>query len=186
LSLASNLGMSNTAINHNIGCPTSTTHNRTTLTDLDRVYSNFATGAKVTNATWRTQFVNRMLNDNNYSPWRSGICPIVQQEASSLGKPAATATAFCNAAEWYAKGGSYQYGGSLPWTISWSGMDVTRLPVKSSPGGPVTSFRDFVYGDYVDGTTINSTAEQNAIATARTNAEHEALRPQIRSALMTW
>jgi hypothetical protein len=186
LSLASSIGMTNTAINHNIGCPTSTTHNRTTLSDLDRVYSNFAVGNQVTQATWRTQFVNRMLNDNNYSPWRTGFCPIVQQEAASLGKPSSTATSFCNAAEWYAKGGSYQYGGSLPWVISWSGMDVTRLPVKSSPTGPVTSFRDFVYGDYVDGTTINSTSEQNSIGTARNNAEHEALRPQIRSALLTW
>jgi hypothetical protein len=191
LNLASSIGMTKTTINHNIGCPTSTptaaTRNTTSLTDLDKIYNGFATGAQVTNATWRKQFVFRMVNDDWYTPWRANVmCPLAQQEAPKVGKSSATATAFCNAMEWYAKGGSYQYGGSIPANVSYSGMDVTRLPVKSTPGGAITGYRDYIYGSYQDGTNVSGQAEIDKISAANIKAEQEALRAYVNSALATW
>jgi hypothetical protein len=184
LSQASQLGMTSTAINHNIGCPTAATHNSTSLSDLDKVYEAYQNGTDINVAKWRTQFRNRMLNNSNYSAYYSSICPIVQQEATALGKPAITATNFCKRITWLAKGGSYQYGGSLPWTISWANGSLTSVPFKNSSGTVVPTY--YYYGDFVDNTTINSTAEQNAIGAARTKAYQEVLRPYIHAALQTW
>ncbi len=183
LAQASALGMTNTAINHNIGCPTAATHNRTSLADLDKIYESYQNGVDITAATWRTQFRARMLNNSNYSGFQSSICPIVNQEAAALGKSSAVATSFCNKMTWIAKGGSYQYGGSLPWTISWANGSLTSLPFKSA-GAVVPTY--YFYGDYVDNTQINSTSEQTAISNARGTAFQEAMRPYIHAALATW
>jgi len=184
LALASSIGMTSTAINHNIGCPTSTTHNVTTLSDLSRVYNGVDDGTLVTNATWLSRFKSRMLNQANYGGFKSSFCPLVNTEAAAMGKSSTVATNFCNAVRWYAKGGSYQYGGSLPYQISWSGLSVTGLPVKS--GGVISSYRDYIFGDFVDMTTINSSAESTAVSNARSQAYLEAMRAQIDHALATW
>ena len=183
LSYASALGLTSTAINHNIGCPTPATYNRTTLVDLGKVYEAFQNGTVTTNATWRTQFASRMLNQSNYAGFKSSICPIVQQEAAALGKSATVATNFCNAMTWIAKGGSYQYGGSLPYTVSWDGLSLTGVPYKSSG---VTTPKYFIFGEYVDGTQINSQSEADSINTARGKLYLEALRPYIHAALTGW
>src|SRR5262249_33393549 len=141
-------------------------------------------GSLVTNATWATRFKSRMLNDDNYSGFRSAFCPLVSAEAVKLGKSATVATNFCHTVQWYSKGGSYQYGGSLPWNISWSNMSITRLPSKT--GGNVTSFKAYVYGDFLDETQINSLAEQNAISSARSKAYLDAMRLLVDHALATW
>ena len=184
LSLASSILMTSTAINHDIGCPTSTTHNQTTLSDLSRVYNGVDDGTLVTNSTWLARFKSRMLNQSNYSGFRSSFCPLVSAEATALGKSSTVATNFCNAVNWYAKGGSYQYGGSLPYQISWSGLSVTQLPVKSS--GVISFYRDYIFGDFVDMTTINSSAESTAVSNARSQAYLAAMRAQVDAALATW
>jgi len=183
LSYGSSLGLTATAINHNIGCPTAATHNRTTLTDLGKVYEAYQNGVITNNLTWQSEFRSRMLNQSNFSGFRNSICPIVNQEAASLGKSAAVATSFCNSMTWIAKGGSYQYGGALPYTVSWDGASLTSVPFKS---GGVLVPRSYVFGEFVDGTQINSTTEANNINTARGKLFQEALRPYLRSALTTW
>jgi hypothetical protein len=183
LSYAAALGLTSTAINHNIGCPTSTTHNRTTLVDLGKVYEAFQNSVVTTSSTWKAEFKSRMLNQSNYSGFKSAICPIVQQEATALGKSATVATNFCNAMTWIAKGGSYQYGGSLPYTVSWDGLSMTGVPYKASG---VVAPRYFVFGEFVDGTQINSQAEADAINAARSKLYLEAMRPFIHSALTGW
>ena len=184
LSYAASLGLTATAINHNIGCPTPTTHNQTTLVDLGKVYEAFQNGTVTTKGTWKTEFRSRMLNETNYSGFKSSICPIVTQEATKLGKSSSTATDFCNAMTWIAKGGSYQYGGALPYTVSWDGLSLTGMPYKNTSG--VIHPKYFIFGEYVDGTTINSTAEANAINTARGQEYQEAMRPYIDAALAHW
>jgi hypothetical protein len=179
----SSLGLTQTVINHNIGCPTDSTHNRTTLVDLGKVYEAFQNGTVTTNASWRTQFASRMLNQSNFGGFKSTICPIVQQEATSLGKSAAVATNFCNAMTWIAKGGSYQYGGSFPYTVSLDGLSLTGVPYKR---GAVISPRFFIFGEYIDGTQINSQSELDSVNAARGNLFPEALRPYIRGALTGW
>jgi hypothetical protein len=183
LSYATSLGLTSTAINHNIGCPTSSTYNRTTLTDLGKVYEAYQNGTVTSNSTWKSQFRSRMLNDTNYSGFRSLICPIVNAEATSLGKSAATATAFCAAMKFMAKGGDYAYGGSYPRLESHDDIWLTTMPFKVS--GTITP-RFYVLGEFVDQINIGSTTEINNVNAARSQVKQEALRPYIRSALTTW
>ena len=183
LAYGSSLGLTHTAINHDIGCPTASTHNRTTLVDLGKVYEAFQHGTITTSSTWKAQFRSRMLNESNYSGFRNSLCPIVSQEATKLGKSASVATSFCNAMTWIAKGGSYQYAGSLPYQVSWDGVSMTGLPYKS---GGTTAPRYFVFGEYVDGTTINSQSEANAVNAARSKEYQEAMRPYVHAALASW
>jgi len=177
LAYASSLGLTATQINHNIGC--GTPHNYTTLTDLGKIYEGFQTGKVTTNATWQANFRSRMLNQAN-TGYKSGFCPIVQQEATKLGKSSTVATNFCNTLTWIAKGGSYGYGDG---TVSWDGVSLTGLPFKSSG---VVSPRFYVFGQFIDGTHIDSDAEKTAVTTAQGKLYQEALRPYVRSALTTW
>jgi Beta-lactamase enzyme family len=182
LNYATSLGLTSTQINHNIGC--ATPHNKTTLVDLGKVYEAFQNGTVTSNSGWRAEFRSRMLNETNYEPnYHNSICSIVTQEATALGKSAATATSFCNALTWIAKGGSYQYGSSFPYGVSWDGLSLTGVPYKSNG---VTTPRYFVFGEFVDGTTINSQSEADAINAARSKLYQEALRPYIHAALATW
>jgi hypothetical protein len=181
LNYATALGLTSTEINHNIGC--GTPHNKTTLTDLGKVYAAYQDGTVTSNSTWKSQFRSRMLNESNYSPYRTGFCPIVQQEATALGKSAATATSFCNALTWVAKGGSYQYADNFPYTVSWDGLSLTGVPYKSSG---VTTPKYFVFGEFVDGTNIGSQTEADSVNAARNKLYQEALRPYIHAALATW
>jgi hypothetical protein len=184
LNYASSLGLTSTQMNHNIGCPTATTHNKTTLVDLGKIYEAFQTGAVTANTTWTDQFRSRMLNEKNYSPaFQDSICTIVNQEATALGKSAATATAFCDAMTWIAKGGSYQYADAFPYSVSWNGLSLTGVPYKSSG---VLAPRYFIFGEFVDGTTIDSQAEADSVNAARGRLYQEAMRRYIHAALATW
>jgi hypothetical protein len=180
---AASLGMTSTQINHNIGCPTSATHNKTTLVDLGKVYEAFQNGTITPSSTWQSQFKSRMLNQSNYAGFKKSSCPIVNQEATKLGKSPTVATNFCNAMTWIAKGGSYAYGTIFPYQVSWDGLSMTGVPYKSS-GTIVRKY--FIFGEFVDGTTINSQGEADSVNTARGNLYLEALRPYIHAALATW
>jgi hypothetical protein len=181
LNYATALGLTSTQINHNIGC--GTPHNKTTLVDLGKVYEAFQNGTITSNSTWQANFRSRMLNQSNYSGFKNSICPIVSQEATALGKSAATATSFCNAMTWIAKGGSYQYADAFPYGVSWDGLSLTGVPYKVS--GVVTP-KNFVFGEFVDGTSIGSQAEADSVNAARSKLYQEALRPYIHAALATW
>ena len=182
LSLAAQLGMTNTSINHNIGCPTAATHNWTTLSDLSKVYEGFQNGSVVSTPTWRAEFRNRMLNENNFG-YKDAVCPTVQEEAAKLGKSAAVATSFCNAMTWIAKGGSYTYGSSTyPVKVDWSGENLTGVPFKLLGR---TSPKFFTFGYFVNNLELNSDAEKTVSSTALGTLYKEAIRPQIRAALLS-
>jgi len=180
---AASLGMTSTQINHNIGCPTSLTHNMTTLVDLGKVYEAFQNGTIATSSTWKSEFTSRMLNQSNYAGFKNSVCPVVNQEAAKLGKSSSVATAFCNAMTWISKGGSYAYGSVFPYQVSWGGVSMTGVPYKSR-GTVVPKY--FIFGEFVDGTTINSQGEADSVNTARANLYLEAMRPYIHAALATW
>jgi hypothetical protein len=181
LNYASSLGLTSTQINHNIGC--GTPHNKTTLVDLGKVYEQFQNGTVTSNPTWQANFRVRMLTESNYSPFRASICPVVDQEATSLGLSASTATSFCDAITWVSKGGSYQYGTTFPYGVSWGSVSLTGLPFNASGSAAP---RYYVFGEFVDGTTIDTQAEADSINGARATLYLEAMRPYIRSALKTW
>jgi hypothetical protein len=95
----------------------------------------------------------------------------VNQEAAKLGKSPAVATSFCNAMTWIATGGSYQYGGSLPYQVSWDGVSMTGVPYLGVNGTITPEY--FIFGEFVDGTTINSTSQANSINAARNQENQE-------------
>ena len=180
LALASSIGMTGTTINHNIGCLTP--HNTTTLSDLSKVYEAFQNGSVVSDTDWQAVFRIRMLNESNYGGFKAAICPIVQQEATSLGKSSTVATNFCNAMTWIAKSGSYQYGSSYPYTVDWSETSLTGVPFKS---GGVTTPKAFTFGYFVNGLQLNSDAEKTSASDALGTLYPEAMRAQIRAALQS-
>ena len=184
LSYASSLGLTSTSINHNIGCPTAATHNYTTLVDLGRIYEAFQTGVVTSNATWKSRFRSRMLNQDNYSGFNGLICPIVRQEASSLGISSTVANSFCGQMTFIAKGGDYAYGGSLPRYESHGDVWLAGLPYRAR-GGTLAP-RYFILGEFVDNVHIDSAGEATAMNNARSKVKQEALRPSIRAALQTW
>jgi len=184
LSYASSLGLTSTSINHNIGCPTDATHNYTTLVDLGRIYEAFQNGVVTSSSTWKSRFRSRMLNQDNYSGFNSLICPIVKQEASSLGMSSTVATSFCGRMTFIAKGGDYAYGGSVPRYESHGDVWLAGLPYRAR-GGTLAP-RYFVLGEFVDNVHIDSSAEATNMNAARSQLKQEALRPSIRAALQTW
>jgi hypothetical protein len=181
LSYATSLGLTSTQINHNIGC--GTPHNKTTLVDLGKVYEKFQSGTVTSSSTWKTAFRDRMLNQSNYGGFHSTIDPIVHAEAVALGKSPTTEAAFESQLTWIAKGGSYDYASGFPRTVSYDGLSMTGLPYKSSA---TPAPRYFVFGEFVDGTSLSSSAERDAMNTARGKLYTEALRPYIHAALATW
>jgi hypothetical protein len=111
------------------------------------------------------------------SPAAQDPTPPEDQPASAL------KVLFCNAMTWIARGGSYGYGSIFPYQVSWDGASMTGVPYKSR-GTVVRKY--FIFGEFVDGTTINSQSEADSVNTARANLYLEALRPYIHAALATW
>lgn len=179
------LGLTQTVIAHNIGCPTPTTHNKTTLADLGMVYEAFQNGTVTGDAPWQTQFRSRMVNDSNTPGFRRKICPIVEQEAAALDKSETVATNFCNAMTWIAKSGSYQDQTAFPYTAWYASMSLTGVPYYRSDIEAITP-RFFIFGEFVDDIRLRSAGELTSLNAARGKLYPEALRPYIRSALTTW
>lgn len=83
----------------------------------------------------------------------------------------AVATAFGNAMSWIAKGVSYDYDSMLASRVSWEagGVSLTGVAYKVN-GSPTPKY--YVFGDFIHGTTIETTTEANNIDTCS--------RPRIR------
>lgn len=198
LNTASAIGMTGTIIQHNIGCPTATTHNYTNPASIAKIYETVYKDFAYLNSASRQTFRDRMLNDTVWTNddgqsvfrWGAkasvsttdGFCPLVRSIAASLGKSQATADAFCNATRWIAKGGSYGYSGGYPVVVSWSGGSMTSLPFKSS--GIIVP-RHFTMVDFYDNGTINSESHGSTIGTALNGMWQDAIRPQVRAALLS-
>jgi hypothetical protein len=178
------LGLTSTVINRNIGCSSTGSPNRSTLSDLGTSLESFQDGTVTSNLTWQAQFRSRMLNESNYAPeFQASICPVVNEEAAALGKSASVASEFCNAMTWIDAAGSYRYQSTFPKNVSLSEISLTGVPYKTA--GTITP-QYLVFGDDVDGATLNSKSESDALQSARTDLYQEALRDDIRSALETW
>ena len=183
LNYAASLGLTSTQINHNIGCPTPATHNLTTLVDLGKVYAAFRNGAITNNATWKAEFRSRMLNESNYSGFHSSICPIVNQEAAALGQEPVHRDRVLQRDELDRQGRlvPVRRDAAVPGVVGRPVDDRRAVQVERQD-----DLHSFVFGEYVDETTINSTSEANAINAARSKEYQEAMRGQIHAALKTW
>lgn len=171
------IGMTGTAFHHNLGCGTFLTNpNRTTLADLGRIYDRVQAGSPLT-STYRTRFLNTMLNQSN-SGAEDGFCAVAKQEGASLGMSATwVANTYCKALRTYTKGGSYGDGNRNKWFTN-AGLLV--LPIK---GGSV---RSFVYGDYMQKVQARVGEKDETVWAPLAKAAQELARPQIRAALATY
>lgn len=165
------IGLTATKFNHNIGCG-GPIPNRTTLTDLGKIYERAQLGNPL-NATGQTRFFGNMASSNGTN---SSLCDVVKQEAASLGKSAAFASSYCSTMRLYSKGGSYSLSGGTKW---FSGAGVARLPVK-------TGTRAFVYGSYLQGITLKAGETEAQLDAPRGVAIKEIFRPEIRAAIQTF
>jgi hypothetical protein len=189
------LGMTNTELNHRIGCTWKASgqvakSNELTLADDGKLFEAVfrANNPVLGTGTHRDQFYA-------YAGRYGGFKAVVEQEAAKLGKSAAVAKAFNDALRTAYKPGGYGNGagtcnssGCTHRLIRSTGGGYVGLPVKAN--GAVTH-RSFVFGTFIDGTfacgaNLDCTEEGAPLAPARTAAEREILRPHIRAALQTW
>jgi Beta-lactamase enzyme family len=168
------LGMTNSLVQHRIGCGSGIDGavlepNRLTLTDIGRLYEAVANGYLLTTSR-RNTFYSLMVDglDNNLNA-------VIDQEAASLGLSATKVTAFKTRVRTAAKAGNYTLGTSIGNQFYLTIGGWIKLPYKS---GTTYLSREYVFGAFYNGaTSISADIWANRA---------ELLREQIRAALQTF
>lgn len=168
------LGMTNSLVQHRIGCGDGADGavlepNRLTLTDIGRLYEAVANGYLLT-GTSRSTFYRLMVDglDNNLNA-------VIDQEAASLGLAPAKVAGFKNRVRTAAKAGNYGLNTSAGSRVYLTIGGWIQLPYKSR--GTYLS-REYVFGAFYH----NATSISADIWATRA----ELLREQIRAALQTF
>ena len=182
INYAHGFGMSNTNINHIIGCG-GPIPNQTTLDDLGTLYEKVANGTLLT-PTNRSIFYSLMPGKAQYQLegydwtglWSTDIPKIINQEAP-LGMPGVLTQAFMSQMNLAYKAGNYKICGATCATyvdhISIAGW--AQIPFCS---GSTTTFKQYVFGVFI----YNSTSDATSSATFNAT-KSELLREQIHAGL---
>ncbi len=180
---AQSLGMTNTLLQHRIGCATGAdgAHeqpNQLTLVDAGKLYEAVADGL----LSFDLFGIHFDLRDTFYELMSDGlfggVSDIITQEANRLGIDAAPREAFRALVYQAGKGGSY--GLCFPDCIyhqtrgGW-----IRMPFKSGCG-------ELFMEEYVHGTFVNNATDNDMASNAASTAMDEILRDEIRAALDSW
>ena len=193
--------MTNTQLNHRIGCTWNApgqvaAANELTLADDGKLFEAVyrASSPYLGTGYYRDKFTELMATG------LGTFQQVVNEEAAALGQPASVASAFYAAmkgaykpggyANAPAPGGTCDATGCTAWLYRNTGGGWISLPAKVSS---VTAYRDFVYGAFIDGvfdcgpgSNTDCTQEEAALSPAKAKAFQEMLRPHIKSALATW
>ena len=170
---AAALGMSDTSLNHTLGCG-GPTPNEITLVDLGRLHRQVATGYL---GSQRDKFYELMINSRTYpSSGGTSIMAIVDAEAASVGITGSLLDTFKGYVAHAAKGGNYDWSGIPRFQGSYFGF--VSLPFCSN--GQVIA-REYAVGTFFNDATVKAPAFA-AIATAYC----ELLRDEIHAALTSW
>jgi hypothetical protein len=177
------LGMTNTLIQHRIGCAgdikdeedeivdfgAATHHNETTLFDIGILYEKVAKDEVLTSSQYKDKFYSLMSNQSNSTFFKE----IVDEEAKVLCLDPGRTRSFKNQIKFAWKGGSYDISGEKYRSVAgW-----IQLPFREEGS---TELRDYTFGVYIDGaTTLN---EDFSIFTPA----KELLRDEIRKAMETF
>ena len=191
------IGMVGTQLRHNIGCayynfatgkidPTNM-RNDTTASDLARLYEGVWQSTAV-GGVGRTEFLESANPGTGVS---SALQTIINQEATSLGKSAATATSFGALVKSWSKGGSYNTclpnsgGGCGQKVIIRSGAGIIQFPIKVSGA---TQYRTYVFGRFISDVPVPdwTATFMTPFEDAYSKAANELYREVVRSALATW
>lgn len=174
-------GLTNTQINHTLGCLCGNTPNTTTAADMVSFYEQIADGSFF-NSTWEGELYDLMANT---TAWGYSSTPeyafytlgqVIDQEAAQTNLIAGERQAFREALRYAVKGGSY-------------GCDDTRW--RSSAGWVSIPFKLNLFGqwlevprEYAFATFVDGGSDPGAKVAYP--ASEEILREQIREALETW
>lgn len=170
---AAALGMSDTSLNHTLGCG-GPTPNEITLVDLGRLHRQVATGYL---GSQRDKFYELMINSRTYP--RVGtldIEAIITAEAASEGVSGAVLEAFRGNITYAAKGGNYDW----PSVPRYHGSYFGYISIPFVIAGRV------VWQQYAVGTFFNDAIDKTVNFNAITAAYCEMLREELRFALRTW
>ncbi|MDX2146415.1 MAG: serine hydrolase [Planctomycetota bacterium] len=171
---AAALGMTNSELNHRIGCGGEAIANPNDLTprDIAELYEDVAQG--YLSGSTRDTFWNLMLGGTGNV---ARVENIIIAEANAAGLSATERAAFLNATRQYWKGGNYGLcSGGCVFHRGEGGY--LRLPFKQ--------FAQIVNREYVYGVFINDATNDNQAATAIGSASVEIHRDAIREAIATW
>ncbi len=180
--MISSIGMTNTSINHVIGCG-GPIPNQTTLDDLAVLYQGVANAALL-NATYRSLFYSLMAGKSEFLAegydwthlWDTDIPAIISQVAPA-GMPASLKTAFQNNMDLAYKAGNYKICGT---TCATYDDDIAIFGYAKIPFCGLNSPREYVFGIYI----YNATSDTNS-SNAFNATKAELLREQIQSGLAT-
>ncbi len=170
------LGLSNTRINHRLGCLCGNPFNTFSCTDSANLYEKIADGSLFSEA-WRDQLFARMAN---LDAWGYGSYPtlssVITQEAANTELTASEISAFRAAMRFANKGGGYSCNGT---TYKTDGGWVS-IPFKMQVLGNWAQVdREYTFGVFVHGSTTDS-------AGIAYSMKEEMFREQIRAALQSW
>ncbi|MBK8167995.1 MAG: serine hydrolase [bacterium] len=174
-------GLTNTQINHTLGCLCGNTPNTTTAADLTSLYEQIADGSFFS-STWSEELFGIMAN---VTDWGYGtdtdeafntLRLVINDEAAQTDLTSSEILSFRAALQFSAKGGDYGCGG-----VSWrSTAGWYSIPFKFySLGTWFTTRREYTVATFVDA----GVAPGSAVAYY---AAEELVREQIREALETW
>ena len=173
--------LTNTQINHTLGCLCGNTPNTTTAADLTSLYEQIADGS-LFSSTWSDELFGIMAN---VTDWGYGTEPdeafytlrtVINEEAAQTSLTAGEVFTFRSELEYSAKGGSYDCDG-----VMWrSQAGRYSIPFKFiALGGWFTTRREYAVATFVD-------AGSDPGSTVAYPAAEELVREQIREALETW
>jgi hypothetical protein len=180
---AQGFGMTNTHINHVIGCG-GPPPNQTTLADLGTLYEKVANGTLL-NSSDRATFYSLMAGKSEYllegfdwtGLWLTDIPNLINQEAP-VGMPASVKNFFKNHMNLAYKAGNYKICGATCATfvdhISIAGW--AQIPYCS--GRNLTTPKQYVFGVFINNSTSDTTSAATFNAT-----KAELLREQIHAGL---
>jgi hypothetical protein len=173
--------LTNTQINHTLGCLCGNTPNTTTAADLTSLYEQIADGS-LFNSTWSEELFGIMANVTDWGYGTNSdeafntLRIVINEEAAQTNLTASEILDFRAALQFSAKGGDYGCDG-----VSWrSTAGWYSIPSKFySLGLWFTTRREYTVATFVDA----GVAPGSAVAYS---AAEELVREQIRAALETW
>lgn len=175
---AASLGLTNTHINHRLGCLCGNPFNSFSCTDATRLYELIDDGTLFP-LSWRDTLSTYMLNLDAYGfNAYPTLLSVINTEAASTSLTAGEIASFKAQVHMSNKGGAYSCNGTYYRTDGgWA-----QLPFKVALGqlGYFISPTDYTFAVFVHG---NSSSTESSVAYSM---KEEILREQVRAALRSW
>ncbi len=171
------LGLTNTQINHRMGCLCGNPFNSFSCVDAVSLYEQIADGSLFPQ-NWQDTLYNLMLDldEQGYGSYPT-LSSVINQEAASTDLTSSELTDFRNAMRFANKGGGYSCNGTFYRTDgAWASVPFKALFL----GNYIITPREYAISTFVH---ANNDSVESQVAY---RAKEEILREQIREALQSW